>query len=141
MGGALDRPRPRPAPARTPARRPAPPRSSPAPGTLHAAPAGSPARRQDPTAQWLQFAVAQAARCAPHPAPAALVRSAPSAPFRLRLSHLEGLPLFQSECRNFEVRVGVTLFDAGPAAGPGGAFFGPTVFSAPVEYDMRKSRG
>ena len=38
--------------------------------------------------------------------------------------------------RCFEVRLGVSLWDAAA-----GCFFGPTAHSAPVPYDMRRSKG
>jgi hypothetical protein len=101
---------------------------------------GSATRRLGPADQWLSFALGQRGRVAPHPAPESLVSSTASTPLKLRLAHLEGLPLFQGEDSNFEIRVGVTLFDDGPAAA-GGCFFGNTLYSPPVAYDMRKSRG
>lgn len=92
--------------------------------------------------QWLNFVTAQAARAAPHPDADGLAAAAAPVPLRLALHHLEGLPLFQGEHRNFEIRLGVTLFDAAAAGSSGGgAFFGNTVFTPPVAYDMRKSRG
>ena len=86
--------------------------------------------------QWLGFALRQAARAAPHPAPASLQQHSAAAGYRLTLSFLESMPLFQADDRTFDVRVGVNLFDEAA-----GCFFGPTAHSAAVEYDMRRSKG
>ncbi|GAB4818555.1 hypothetical protein N2152v2_005601 [Parachlorella kessleri] len=107
-------------------------------GPLAARSPATPVRRQQPAEQWLCFALAQQSRVAPHPDPEALNGSSICMPLRLRLACLESLPLFQGEHSNFEVRAGLTLFDGSTA---GGCFFGNTVFSAPVAYDMRKSKG
>jgi hypothetical protein len=86
--------------------------------------------------QWLEFALRQAARSAPHPAPDSLQGSGASAGYRLSLLFLESLPLFQAQDRNFDVRLGVTLYDEAA-----GCFFGPTAHGAAVQYDMRRSKG
>ncbi|KAL4443404.1 hypothetical protein ABPG75_011141 [Micractinium tetrahymenae] len=88
--------------------------------------------------QWLQFALRQEGRVAPHPCgrPGGDAAAGPAAGFRLALSHLESLPLFQGRDRPFDVRLGVTLFDD-----DAGCFFGPTARSAAVPYDMRRSKG
>lgn len=44
--------------------------------------------------------------------------------------------LAQGPDRNFELRLGLTLWDAAT-----GCFFGPTTRGPAVAYDMRKSRG
>lgn len=87
-------------------------------------------------ARWEFFALGHAARTAPHPAPYMLAASVRAACYRLRLSHLEALPLFQGPDRNFELRLGLTLWDSSA-----GCFFGPTMRGPAVAYDMRKSRG
>lgn len=88
--------------------------------------------------QWLQFALHQEARVAPHPhgRPGGDAAAGPVAGFRLTLSHLESLPLFQGRDSPFDVRLGTTLFDE-----DAGCFFGPTARSAAVPYDMRRSKG
>lgn len=78
----------------------------------------------------------QQERVAPHPAPDALAASSRPACYRLRLSHLDSLPLFQAAEHNFDIRVGLTLFDEAT-----GCFFGNTLRGEVVQYDMRKSRG
>lgn len=87
--------------------------------------------------QWLEFALRQDGRVAPHAcgSPAAQAGGA-AAGYRLVLSHLECLPLFQANDRNFDVRLGVTLFDD-----VAGCFFGPTAHSGTVSFDIKKSKG
>lgn len=106
--------------------------------TAAAAPAATatpptPSRRLD---QWLAFALAQEARSAPHPAPEALDSGGPPAAWRLTLSHLDSLPLFAASERACELSLGASLFDEAA-----GCFLGPTACSAPVPYDMRRSKG
>lgn len=92
-----------------------------------------PSRMED---QWLSFALRQAARSAPHPAPDTLAGGGASTGYRLSLLFLESLPLFQAQDRSFDVRLGVTLYDEAA-----GCFFGPTAHSAAVQYDLRRSKG
>eukprot|EP00887_Chlorella_sp_A99_P001170 scaffold14.g1170.t1 len=91
----------------------------------------------DAAAQWERFALAQAARHAPHPHPDGPAPGAVRpACYRVRLCHLDGLPLFQAAAANFELWVGLTLFDEAA-----GCFFGRTLRGLAVQYEMTKSRG
>ncbi len=73
---------------------------------------------------------------APHTSPEHLVASHGATCYRLTLCNLECLPLFQADDRNFDVRLGVMLYDERT-----GCFFGNTARSTAVSYDMRKSKG